>query len=76
MLSMYVSGLAEGGVIPPQIAVGGQMAQVLYFGGAPGYPGYFQVNFQAPSGVGSGTGVPVRLTYLSRSSNEVTIATR
>ena len=74
ILSMYAAGLAEGGVIPPQVAVGGQMAQVLYFGDAPGYPGYFQVNFRAPPGVASGSGVPVRLTYLFRSSNGVAIA--
>jgi hypothetical protein len=74
ILSMYVAGLAEGGVIPPQVAVGGQMAQVLYFGDAPGYPGYFQVNFRAPAGVAPGSGVPVRLTYLFRSSNGVMIA--
>src|ERR1700744_4255732 len=42
ILSMYLSGLAEGGAIPPQVTVGGQMAQILSFGGAPGYPGYFQ----------------------------------
>ena len=71
---MHAAGLAEGGVIPPQVAVGGQMAQVLYFGDAPGYPGYFQVNFRAPAGVAPGSGVPVRLTYLFRSSNRVAIA--
>ncbi|MGA3240903.1 MAG: kelch repeat-containing protein [Bryobacteraceae bacterium] len=73
-LSMYVTGLAEGGAIPPQLSVGGQMAQVLYFGDAPGYPGYFQVNFLFPASVTPGTGVPVRLTYLFRSSNSITIA--
>lgn len=70
---MHVTRLAEGGVIPPQVAVGGQMAQVLYFGDAPGYPGYFEVNFPAPK-VAPGSGIPVRLTYLFRSSNGVTIA--
>jgi uncharacterized protein (TIGR03437 family) len=49
------------------------MAQVLYFGDAPGYPGYFEVNFPAPK-VAPGSGIPVRLTYLFRSSNGVTIA--
>jgi hypothetical protein len=75
-LSMYVSGLAERGTIPPQVAVGGQLAEILYFGDAPGYPGYFQVNFTVPSGVTAGDSVPVRLIYLGRSSNTVTIATR
>jgi hypothetical protein len=73
VLAMYTTSLFEGGVIPPQIAIGGQLAQVLYFGDAPGYPGYFQVNFRVPSGVAPGSGVPVRLTYTGRPSNAVTI---
>ncbi|HKE28259.1 MAG TPA: kelch repeat-containing protein [Bryobacteraceae bacterium] len=73
ILSMYVSGLAEGGAIPPQVTVGGQMAQILFFGDAPGYPGYYQVNFRVPSGVAPGSAVPVRLNYLNRTSNEVSI---
>ena len=39
-LSMYTTSLAQGGVIPPQVTIGGRLAQVLYVGGAPGYPGY------------------------------------
>jgi WD40 repeat protein len=74
ILSMYVSGLAEGGAIPPQVAVGGRLAEILYFGDAPGYPGYYQVNFSLSSGLTPGPGVPVRLNYLSRTSNEITIA--
>jgi uncharacterized protein (TIGR03437 family) len=74
VLSMYTANLMEGGAIPPQVAVGGALAEVLYFGDAPGYPGYFQVNFRVPSGVAAESAVPVRLTYLNRSSNAVTIA--
>jgi len=76
ILSMYASGLAEGGAIPPQVAVGGQLAEILYSGDAPGYPGYFQVNFRVPDGVSPGAAVPVRLSYLGRPSNAVTIATQ
>jgi len=75
-LSMYTTSLAEGGVIPPQVAVGGRLAQVLYFGAAPGYPGYYQVNFVVPERVPPWPSVPVRLTYLGRWSNEVTVGVR
>jgi len=74
ILSMYTTSLFEGGAIPPQVAVGGQLADVLYFGDAPGYTGYFQINFQVPAGVTPGSSVPVVLTYLGRSSNAVSIS--
>jgi uncharacterized protein (TIGR03437 family) len=75
-LSMYTTSLVHGGMVPPQVAVGGGHAEIIFFGDAPGYPGYYQVNFRVPSGVAPGPAVSVRLTYLSRPSNEVTISVR
>jgi hypothetical protein len=72
ILSTYTNNLIEGGALPPQVSVGGKAAKILYFGDAPGYSGYFQVNFQVP-GVTAGSSVPVVLSYIGRSSNAVTI---
>jgi uncharacterized protein (TIGR03437 family) len=76
VLSMCTTSLFEGGVIPPQVAIGGQLAEILFFGDAPGYPGYFQVNFRMPSGVRPGSAVPVRLTCIRRPSNAVTMGVK
>jgi hypothetical protein len=73
-VSMYTTKLVRGGLIPPQIAIGGRLGTILYFGAAPGYPGYFQVNFRVPDGVAAGSSVPVRLAYLGRWSNQVTVS--
>jgi hypothetical protein len=73
VLSLYTTSLVDGGVVPPQVAVGGRLAEILFFGHSPAYPGYYQVNFRLPSSVASGSAVPVRLIYFNRPSNQVTI---
>jgi hypothetical protein len=73
-VEIYCSGLIDDGVLPPQVTIGGRMAQILFFGKALSMEGFNQVNVRIPSGVTPAPAVPVRMTYLGRISNEVTVA--
>lgn len=75
-VDIYCTGLSSGGVIPPRVAIGGRMAALVEVGTVPGAPGVNQVRVRIPNGITPGPAVRVRLTYLDRPSNEVTIGVR
>jgi hypothetical protein len=75
-LEVFLTGLSEGTVIPPRISIGDRAAEITWFGKAPGFADLNQVNVRVPTGITPGGRVPVRLTYLNRHSNEVSIGVR
>jgi uncharacterized protein (TIGR03437 family) len=60
-------------LIPPQVAIGGQMTEVWFFGDAPGFAGLNQVNVRMPENASGGGTASVCLIYLERPSNAVTL---
>ena len=62
--------------ILPTITIGGRRAEILLVDNLPGSRGVNRVTVRVPSGVAPESAVGVRLIYLDRASNEVTIAIR
>jgi uncharacterized protein (TIGR03437 family) len=60
--------------VTPTVTIGGQSAQVLFSGLAPGFVGLYQVNVKVPDGVSPGSAVPMVLTIGGVPSNTATIA--
>jgi uncharacterized protein (TIGR03437 family) len=58
------------------ISIGGQPAQVLFAGLAPGLAGVYQVNTQIPPGVTPGDAVPMVMTVAGQPSPPVTMSVR
>ena len=69
-------GLSANARIPPQVAIGGRLAEIVSLGDAPGRAGARTIRVRVPRGVTTGSAVPVRLTYLGRPSNGVTMAVK
>jgi hypothetical protein len=74
-LDIYCTGLSDS-AIRPQVAIGGRIAAMQVVNQARGVAGVNQVRVRVPPGIQPGPAVPVRLTYVDRPSNEVTIAVR
>jgi len=74
ILAIPFTGLPDGSVIPPQLTIGGRLAEVLFIDVAPDTPGAGAVYVRMPSGVTPGPAVAVRLIYIGRTSNEVKLA--
>jgi hypothetical protein len=76
VVDISCAGLSTDSVIPPQVAIGGRLAEIVAFRNASGVPTVTQIKVRVPSGIARGPAVPVRLSYIDRSSNEVTLAVR
>lgn len=68
------NGLVAEAIVTPTVRIGRFIAEVLFAGLSPEFPGLYQINVRVPDGTPSGFAVPVLVTTGSRRSNEVFIA--
>jgi hypothetical protein len=71
-VDVLCKGFGPDSPVMPQVAIGGRLARIVSMGDAPGVAGVKTLRVQVPQGVAAGS-VLVRLTYLDRSSNTVTM---
>jgi hypothetical protein len=74
-LELSATGLIDGSVIAPQVVIGGVRADVLSFGKVSEGAAH-HLTVRIPAGIRPGAAAGVRMTYLSRPSNEITISVR
>jgi hypothetical protein len=74
VVEIYCRGVDDR--IAPEIIIGDRRAEIVSVERVPEFVGVIRVNVRVPSGARAGSAVPVRLSYLGRTSNEVTMAIR
>lgn len=72
-LVLYAEGLGRLAE-KPQVTIGGVRAPMISASLAPGFPGIYQVQVQVPDDAPNGAAVPISLTILGVTSNQVEIA--
>ncbi|MFN0086891.1 MAG: M12 family metallopeptidase [Blastocatellia bacterium] len=76
-LILFGTGFRSAGAEAPlTLTIGGEDAEVLYAGPAPGFVGLDQANVRVPRGLAGKGSVPILLTADNRSANAVTIDVR
>jgi uncharacterized protein (TIGR03437 family) len=58
----------------PTVTIGGQNAQVLFAGLAPGTAGEFQINVTVPQNASTGSAVPISLSIGGHTTAATTLA--